>query len=272
MGITWQLKRTKDVREAIGTVTSDSGGDASDEMSYFDGLFLKRIEVLPDADDAPTADYDMTVLNEQGFDMLDGGGADLPAAADSIVDVPATRQQIRGSLTPTFANMGDSKVTVVHLIGTYVPALLLALLLLFGPGLGESQAAGSSLACSASRSGAVYQVYCLATSDDATGAVSGTTGLADGMELERVVFVPNLGATQPTNLFDVTLKDDTTLDVLGALGANIVNTGPSASPPFIGITPAAVPSAAIKGDLTFAVTNAGNSKTIGFYLIGTKAR
>lgn len=134
----------------------------------------------------------------------------------------------------------------------------------------QAFAAGSSLACSAKRSGQVYEVYCLATSDDSTGAVSGSTSLADGVVVDRVVFVPNLAGTQPTNLFDVTMVDVSGADLLGTAGGNLVNTGPTSTALKLGATPAATASLGIRGALTFAFTNMGNSKTCGVYITGRK--
>lgn len=57
---------------------------------------------------------------------------------------------------------------------------------------------------------------------DTAGAATITTDPIRGL-IHRVVFIPDSGATQPTNLYDVTLKDENEVDVLQAGGANLAN-------------------------------------------------
>lgn len=88
----------------------------------------------------------------------------------------------------------------------------------------------------------------------ALGAADATTTLAyDGL-LERVVFIPDSGGTQPTNLYDVVLNDPNGIDVLNGQGANLSNVAASVVLASSGLM-------AVAGEkLTLGVTNAGDSK------------
>src|SRR3972149_11704103 len=60
----------------------------------------------------------------------------------------------------------------------------------------------------------------------AAGAADKATTLPyDGL-LERAAFIPDGGGTQPTDLYDVTITDPDSLDVLNGLGANLSNAAP----------------------------------------------
>lgn len=61
----------------------------------------------------------------------------------------------------------------------------------------------------------------------AGGIVSGINKTFGTGYLVAVRIIPNLGGTQPTNLFDVTLLDSDGLDLLGGYGADCANTGPT---------------------------------------------
>lgn len=75
--------------------------------------------------------------------------------------------------------------------------------------------------------GSSYTSYRMSWLSDGSGDVSATAVKISGGLLRSVTVIPNTGATQPTNLFDVTLLDADTLDLLGGGGANCVNTGPT---------------------------------------------
>jgi len=103
---------------------------------------------------------------------------------------------------------------------------------------------------------------CTWVSDDTTGAVSGTVSAVNGI-LWKVTFKPDSGGTQPSNLYDVTLNDAYSVDTLAGQGANLANNANTSVVPGVpmkdGTTTSTHPCA-IDGDLTLAVTNAGNSK------------
>jgi len=108
------------------------------------------------------------------------------------------------------------------------------------------------------------------TSDDTTGAVSGTTRKISG-ELLKVVTDP--GAAAPTANYDIVITDEESVDVLSGLGGT-GGTAPSllnrhtsttevvhlwAENAATDVVPGSQPY--VCDVLTVAVTNAGNSKT-----------
>jgi len=88
----------------------------------------------------------------------------------------------------------------------------------------------------------------------AGGAADLITTLAFDGVLERAVFIPDGGGTQPTDLYDVTITDPDGVDVLAALGPNLSNAATVVKKHSDGLT-------AVAGQkLTLNVTNAGNAK------------
>ena len=65
------------------TWVSDSNGDAgpTSTTAQFNGVLWKLITIPGDSDLAPTAAYDMTILDADGVDQLCGLGADRSATA-----------------------------------------------------------------------------------------------------------------------------------------------------------------------------------------------
>lgn len=110
--------------KVTATITSDSGGDATGETTNpIEGMFM-GVMVNPDGSAAPTDNWDLTVTNEDGVDLLGGNGADLstsasqyrPALVANAVDSANVMEYVpvAGSkLTFTGANMGNAKKAVV---------------------------------------------------------------------------------------------------------------------------------------------------------------
>ena len=100
----------------------------------------------------------------------------------------------------------------------------------------------------------------LAWVSSAGGAADYVSDYLSGQIL-RVVFKPDSGGTQPSDLYDVTLKDDEGQDVLQGLGANLSNTTVKEIVPVVtNGTAGNMAPVAIDDTLTLAVTNAGNAK------------
>ena len=100
------------------------------------------------------------------------------------------------------------------------------------------------------------------TSDDATGAVSGTTKKIAGM-LNKGVTDP--GAAAPTASYDIVITDTSGADVLADCVDDLVDRHTANTETVIfasteGVMPGAV------GPLTIAITNAGNAKNGVIYL------
>jgi len=90
-------------------------------------------------------------------------------------------------------------------------------------------------------------------STDLGVVTSATTKAYDGL-LERVVFDPDGGGTQPTNAYDVTITDPDGNDVLAGLGADLSNAATVVKVHSNGLT-------AVAGQvLTLNITNAGDAK------------
>lgn len=84
----------------------------------------------------------------------------------------------------------------------------------------------------------------------------------DGV-LMRVTFVPDAGGTQPSDLYDLTLTDDYSMDVLAGQGSNLSQTASTDVSPAItctdGTYSAPVPFT-IHGELTLVGAACGNAK------------
>lgn len=111
--------------------------------------------------------------------------------------------------------------------------------------------------------GPVKRIIADWTSDDTTGAVSGTTTVKASGFLLRAVTDP--GTAAPTASYDIAITDDEGADVLGNCFDDLADrhTSNTESVDFFlndGTTSnGARPS--VCSELTFSVTNAGNSKT-----------
>lgn len=104
--------------------------------------------------------------------------------------------------------------------------------------------------------------YQLAWTSNASGAVSANP-LAIRGHLLGVKFVPGAGGTQPTDLYDATLVDVESLDILNAQAANLSNvTGRYFlfDPRFF------VPGGPGGQTLDLVIANAGNAKTGTVYI------
>jgi hypothetical protein len=145
----------------------------------------------------------------------------------------------------------------------------LALVTLFAAA--QSLAAGQALTCTESRAGSVYEVVCVALSDDSAGTVVGlTTNALDGMWINHITHVPGSGGVQPEDAYDITVKDRYGVDILGGGGGNLSQTTVTNQQPKVAATPAVVAEFAVRGLVTFAGTNIGNAKQFTVVFTGRK--
>lgn len=115
--------------------------------------------------------------------------------------------------------------------------------------------AGSSVSFSGKDRQGLREVSIAWTSDDTTGAASGTSSLSYTGRLVGVTFIS--GAATPTTGYAVTLTDVHGRDVLGGAGASVA----SASTTYVQAVSSGIPLPSfVDTTLTFAVANAGNSK------------
>ena len=94
--------------------------------------------------------------------------------------------------------------------------------------------------------------YVITWTSDAAGAVTGNAQTVKAGYLIQATLIPDSGGTQPTDLYDVTLVDESGLDLLAGQGANESNAAPhllSFDPPIYN-----------KDTLDLRITNAGNAK------------
>lgn len=103
------------------------------------------------------------------------------------------------------------------------------------------------------------------TSDDTTGAVSGTTDKVVG---ELIKGVTDPGSAAPTDNYDIAITDEEGVDVLGSSVSSLANRHTTSTQCVYfnltdgAMTPLPIGAYPVVCDkLTIAVTNAGNSKT-----------
>jgi hypothetical protein len=102
----------------------------------------------------------------------------------------------------------------------------------------------------------------IAWTSDASGVVSGTasTYRYDG-ELVYYAAVPGTGDDQPTDNYDVTLLDDSSLDVLNGLGTNMNQAATTYKDRFDGL------GAVANSTLTLGVSAAGGANKGTVYVM-----
>lgn len=88
--------------------TSTAGGaaDLITNESYY-GQVLALV-TNPDDVDAPTTLYDITVTDAEGYDVMQGAGANRSATATETA-VPTATSAAHGKLTLNVTNAGDTK-------------------------------------------------------------------------------------------------------------------------------------------------------------------
>ena len=100
----------------IWSFISSAGGAASEQTKKVSGK-VKRMVTNPDNVDTPSANWDLTVTDEDGVDILEGEGAnrDPAGAGTSEEHVLTISVLVASKLTFTVANAGNAKKGVVKL-------------------------------------------------------------------------------------------------------------------------------------------------------------
>lgn len=89
--------------------TSDGSGDATGTTSAaFDGK-IEGLTTIPDGVAAPTDNYDITITDADGHDVLLGAGANRDTANTEHVTSASLAAVAGSKLTLTVANAGASK-------------------------------------------------------------------------------------------------------------------------------------------------------------------
>lgn len=146
--------------------------------------------------------------------------------------------------------------------------LILLLALLVAPLSAGSAAVGSVVVVRTRVFGEfVVNQYKLSWTSSAGGAVSGNPFAVVPGEIMRVQCVPGSGGTQPTDLYDMKLKDIYEFDTVSGQGSNLRNVVPDAGDPgnMQFTTPYYFPGSA-SHTLDLVIANAGNAKTGDCYL------
>ena len=94
--------------------TSTAGGAA--DLVTNEAYFGEVLSVVTNPDDsaAPTDNYDITITDVEGYDVLQGAGANRDTA-NTETAVPTAKSVAHGKLTLNVANAGDSKSGTVVL-------------------------------------------------------------------------------------------------------------------------------------------------------------
>ncbi len=127
-----------------------------------------------------------------------------------------------------------------------------------------AEAAGSSMYFTNPKAGEYCKVVVTWVSDDATGAVSGTTPFEVWGELVRVVTDPGAAGLAPTDNYDIVLTDSEGVNLLGLSHDDLVDRDTANTEQ---VYPALRPDAAttvsaypvVGGAITIAIAAAGNS-------------
>lgn len=92
---------------------ADGSGSKVSPAGYF-GAVLACVTIPAGGGSAPSAGWDVTITDPEGYDVLQGAGADR-SAADTETATPAKTSVAFGELTLNVANMGNAKGATVIL-------------------------------------------------------------------------------------------------------------------------------------------------------------
>lgn len=94
--------------------TTDAAGDASEQSETLNGR-IYRVVTNPDNADTPTANWDLTLEDEDGVDVLAGTGANRDAGGTGASEQIKPDVAVASKLTFKVANGGNAKKGVVKL-------------------------------------------------------------------------------------------------------------------------------------------------------------
>lgn len=115
--VTVTENRSKSVKRIKWAWTATAGG-AADKVTPngFYGKVLACV-TIPDSGTAPTDNYDITITDADGFDVLQGTGANRDTA-NTETAVPTTDSPVYGPLTLNVTNAGNGGkgVTILYVL------------------------------------------------------------------------------------------------------------------------------------------------------------
>tara|TARA_R100001086_G_scaffold124417_1_gene64203 strand:+ start:56 stop:418 length:363 start_codon:yes stop_codon:yes gene_type:complete len=104
------------IKKVTATWTSDGSGAATGTTTaVLDGNLIGLTTIPAGGEDAPTDNYDVTVTDSDGHDVLLGAGADRDTANTEHVTEGSLAAVSHSPLTFTIANAGDTKQGTVIL-------------------------------------------------------------------------------------------------------------------------------------------------------------
>jgi len=77
--LTTTYSETRKIKKVVTNWTSDASGDATTNYLRMSGEIL-RVGFAPSTDSAPSSNYDVVINDVEGFDVLNGCGANLSAS------------------------------------------------------------------------------------------------------------------------------------------------------------------------------------------------
>jgi hypothetical protein len=95
--------------------TSSAGGAADGSTSGAYNGVVERLVTVPSGSAAPTDDYDLTIVDEDGVDVLMGAGANRDAANTEQVLASSLGVVANDTLTVHVTNAGNAKQGTVYL-------------------------------------------------------------------------------------------------------------------------------------------------------------
>ena len=113
MAITEQNHRS--VRKLVYAWTSDGTGDATETTTETYSGKIIGFATVPDGVAAPSPNYDVTITDPDGFDVLAAAGIDRHTSNTESQFDPTALGVADGILTFVIAAAGDTKEGVVHL-------------------------------------------------------------------------------------------------------------------------------------------------------------
>lgn len=118
--------RYRSIKKIDVAWTSDANGDADGATLDISGRVL-RVVTVPGAA-TPTNNYDVTIEDEDGVDILDGQGANRSDTTAQQVAAVLTKgggvvaTAVEGTIEPKVANAGDSKTGTMSIYYEHVGA------------------------------------------------------------------------------------------------------------------------------------------------------
>lgn len=99
-------------RYKVDWVSAADGSATGDLSNIYNGVLYNAVFV-PSATAAPSANYDVTITDDFGLDILGGGGANRHTSNSERVTPTAI--QYHGNLTLNVTNAGDTKAGSIYL-------------------------------------------------------------------------------------------------------------------------------------------------------------